>query len=103
MALFTPIKSYSSFRRVALAQWKDCTEATIQGALYLDVTETYPMNPNGSPLGVTGVTTTDGRFTAMMPHPERVYRTCQNSWHPVEWNEDSPWMRVFRNARVYVD
>ena len=70
---------------------------------YLDVTETYPMNPNGSPLGVTGVTTTDGRFTAMMPHPERVYRTCQNSWHPVEWNEDSPWMRVFRNARVYVD
>ena len=70
---------------------------------YLDVTETYPMNPNGSPLGVTGVTTTDGRFTAMMPHPERVYRTCQNSWHPVDWNEDSPWMRVFRNARVYVD
>jgi phosphoribosylformylglycinamidine synthase len=70
---------------------------------YLDVTETYPMNPNGSPLGITAVTTTDGRFTAMMPHPERVYRTVQNSWHPNEWQEDSPWMRLFRNARVFVD
>ena len=66
---------------------------------YLSMTETYPMNPNGSPLGITAVTTTDGRFTAMMPHPERVYRTIQNSWHPDEWQEDSPWMRLFRNAR----
>ena len=66
---------------------------------YLSMTETYPMNPNGSPMGITAVTTIDGRFTAMMPHPERVYRTIQNSWHPDEWQEDSPWMRLFRNAR----
>jgi phosphoribosylformylglycinamidine synthase len=70
---------------------------------YLDATETYPMNPNGSPLGVAAVTTPDGRFTAMMPHPERVYRTSQNSWHPADWQEDSPWMRIFRNARVFVE
>ena len=69
---------------------------------YLAVAETYPRNPNGSPLGVTAVTTADGRFTAMMPHPERVYRTSQNSWHPDHWGEDSPWMRFFRNARVFV-
>ena len=70
---------------------------------YVDATETYPMNPNGSPLGVAAVTTPDGRFTAMMPHPERVYRTYQNSWHPPDWQEDSPWMRIFRNARVFVE
>ena len=70
---------------------------------YLEVTENYPMNPNGSPLGIAGVTTPDGRFTAMMPHPERVFRTVQNSWHPPEWNEDSPWMRIFRNARLFLD
>jgi phosphoribosylformylglycinamidine synthase len=68
----------------------------------LDVTTTYPMNPNGSPAGITGVTSEDGRFTAMMPHPERVYRTVQNSWHPKDWKEDSPWMRIFRNARDWV-
>ena len=70
---------------------------------YLEVTENYPMNPNGSPLGIAGVTTPDGRFTAMMPHPERVFRTVQNSWHPPEWNEDSPWMKIFRNARLFFD
>jgi phosphoribosylformylglycinamidine synthase len=70
---------------------------------YLDVAQSYPMNPNGSPDGICAVTNLDGRFTAMMPHPERVYRTVQNSWHPDEWNEDSPWMRMFRNARVWVD
>ncbi len=69
---------------------------------YLDIAETYPMNPNGSPLGIASVTTDDGRFTAMMPHPERVYRTVQNSWHPSQWQEDSPWMRLFRNARSFV-
>jgi phosphoribosylformylglycinamidine synthase len=63
-------------------------------------TEMYPGNPNGSPLGITGLSNTDGRFTIMMPHPERVYRTVQNSWHPQDWLEDSPWMRMFRNARV---
>ena len=69
---------------------------------YLSEAPSYPMNPNGSPAGITAVTNDDGRFTAMMPHPERVYRTVQNSWHPRQWNEDSPWMRIFRNARVWV-
>jgi phosphoribosylformylglycinamidine synthase len=62
-------------------------------------TETYPLNPNSSPEGITGLTTQDGRFTVLMPHPERVFRSVQNSWHPREWGEDGPWMRMFRNAR----
>ncbi|MCW5626449.1 MAG: phosphoribosylformylglycinamidine synthase subunit PurQ, partial [Burkholderiales bacterium] len=65
-------------------------------------TEHYPANPNGSPGGVTGLTTADGRFTILMPHPERVFRTVQLSWHPRGWGEDSPWMRMFRNARAAV-
>ena len=63
----------------------------------------YPENPNGSPRGITGLSSTDGRFTIMMPHPERVFRTVQHSWHPAEWGEDGPWLRMFRNARVHVD
>ena len=63
------------------------------------VTETYPANPNGSPNGITAVTSENGRVTLMMPHPERVFRTVSNSWHPENWGEDSPWMRIFRNAR----
>ena len=63
------------------------------------VTETYPANPNGSPNGITAVASASGRATVMMPHPERVFRTVSNSWHPEEWGEDSPWMRMFRNAR----
>ncbi|WP_421670463.1 phosphoribosylformylglycinamidine synthase [Rahnella sp. EDr1-12] len=62
-------------------------------------TEAYPANPNGSPNGITAVTNLSGRVTVMMPHPERVFRTVSNSWHPEEWGEDSPWMRMFRNAR----
>ncbi|MBO9489148.1 phosphoribosylformylglycinamidine synthase [Endozoicomonas sp. G2_1] len=69
---------------------------------YGDVTETYPANPNGSPDGITSLTTTDGRVTIMMPHPERVFRTVANSWHPDNWGEDSPWVRMFRNARKFV-
>jgi phosphoribosylformylglycinamidine synthase len=65
-------------------------------------TEVYPLNPNGSPEGVSGFTTADGRFTILMPHPERVFRTVQQSWHPEGWGEDSPWMRIFRNARKWV-
>jgi phosphoribosylformylglycinamidine synthase len=65
-------------------------------------TERYPFNPNGSPQGITGLTTADGRFTILMPHPERVFRTVQNSWHPEHWGEDAPWMRMFRNARRWV-
>ncbi|MET0322099.1 MAG: phosphoribosylformylglycinamidine synthase [Duganella sp.] len=67
-----------------------------------DATEAYPYNPNGSPQGITAVTTLDGRFTVMMPHAERVFRTVQQSWHPEAWGEDTPWMRMFRNARKYV-
>jgi len=75
-------------------------------ARYVDgfgaATERYPANPNGSPLGITALTSTDGRVTIMMPHPERVFRTVTNSWHPAEWGEDGPWLRLFRNARVWV-
>jgi len=66
------------------------------------IASAYPYNPNGSPAGITGLTTTDGRFTVVMPHPERVFRTVQNSWHPPEWGEDGPWMRIFRNASKWV-
>jgi len=69
----------------------------------LETADTYPANPNGSPAGIAGLTSLDGRFTIMMPHPERVYRTVQNSWHPADWHEDSPWLRMFRNARVFVN
>lgn len=63
------------------------------------VTERYPANPNGSPNGITAVSSEDGRVTIMMPHPERVFRTVSHSWHPEQWGEDGPWMRIFRNAR----
>ncbi len=66
---------------------------------YGQSTERYPLNPNGSVQGLTGVTTPDGRFTALMPHPERVFRAIQMSWHPAEWKEASPWFRLFQNAR----
>jgi phosphoribosylformylglycinamidine synthase len=65
-------------------------------------TETYPYNPNGSPQGITGLTTPDGRYTILMPHPERVFRTVSYSWHPQEWGDDGPWLRIFRNARNWV-
>ncbi|HQZ46413.1 MAG TPA: phosphoribosylformylglycinamidine synthase [Usitatibacteraceae bacterium] len=65
-------------------------------------TEVYPYNANGSPGGITALTTPDGRFTIMMPHPERVFRTVLMSWHPDGWGEDSPWMRLFRNARAWL-
>ncbi|MFC0134167.1 phosphoribosylformylglycinamidine synthase [Massilia eurypsychrophila] len=67
-----------------------------------EATEAYPFNPNGSPQGLTAVTTADGRFSVMMPHAERVFRSVQQSWHPEAWGEDSPWMRMFRNARKFV-
>ena len=85
-------------------------EADLSGCValrYVDnhgkVTEAYPANPNGSPRGITGLTSRDGRVTIMMPHPERVFRAVQNSWRPDEWQEDAALMRMFRNARVWVN
>ncbi len=85
-------------------------EADLSGSValrYIDnhgkVTERYPANPGGSPRGITGLTTRDGRVTIMMPHPERVFRAVTNSWRPDEWQDDGGWMRMFRNARVWVD
>ncbi|MBN7796134.1 phosphoribosylformylglycinamidine synthase [Parahaliea mediterranea] len=69
----------------------------------LSVAERYPANPNGSPAGLAGLTSEDGRATIMMPHPERVFRAVQCSWAPDEWGEDGGWMRLFRNARVWLD
>ena len=63
---------------------------------------TYPVNPNGSPGGIAGLCSRDGRFTILMPHPERVFRTVQYSWHPDHWGEDGPWLRLFRNARRWL-
>ena len=69
---------------------------------YGKVTEHYPANPNGSPNGITGLTSLDGRCTIMMPHPERVFRAVSNSWRDDVWSEDGPWMRMFRNGRKFV-
>ena len=70
---------------------------------YGNVADRYPANPNGSVDGICGLSNDDGRVTIMMPHPERVARSFQNSWHPEDWGADGPWMRMFRNARVAVD
>ncbi len=82
------------------------TAAGLVGLRYVDeggrISERYPDNPNGSPQGVTAVTSRDGRATIMMPHPERVFRTLQHAWAPSTWGEDAPWLRMFRNARVFV-
>jgi phosphoribosylformylglycinamidine synthase len=64
--------------------------------------EYYPLNPNGTALGLNGFTNDDGRFTIMMPHPERIFRSIQNSWQSPDWGEYSPWMRMFRSARKWV-
>jgi len=85
---------------------EELEEAGVVTMRYIDnygrPAENYPANPNGSKQGVTGFTSRDGRFTIMMPHPERVFRTLQNSWHPADWNEDGPWLRLFRNARKWL-
>ena len=67
---------------------------------YGNVADQYPANPNGSPDGICGLSNDNGRVTIMMPHPERVAKTMQNSWHPNNWGDDGPWMRIFRNVRV---
>lgn len=91
------------------SQQGDIGKAAV-GLRYVDnrgqVTQTYPLNPNGSPQGIASVTTHDGRFTVLMPHPERVFRAVQMSWHPKDWESagdgSSPWMRMFRNARKWM-
>ena len=67
-----------------------------------EASEYYPINPNGSALGLNGFTNDDGRFTIMMPHPERIFRSVQNSWQSPDWGEYGPWMRMFRNARKWL-
>jgi phosphoribosylformylglycinamidine synthase len=83
-----------------------CTTSGLVVARFVDnhhqPTERYPLNPNGSPLGLTALTTTSGRVTIMMPHPERVFRSACMSWTPKTWSEDSPWMKIFYNARNWV-
>ena len=71
-------------------------------AVTLILASRYPANPNGSPSGIAGLTSRDGRSTLLMPHPERVHRSVQMSWHPADWGEDSPWQRMFVNARSWV-
>lgn len=92
--------------RVEFRQASDAL-AAVSAMRYIDhngmPTETYPLNPNGSQGGDTAFTTADGRFTIMMPHPERVFRAVQNSWYPENWQEDGGWLRMFRNARHWVD
>ena len=88
-------------------QLQSCEESGNVSMKFIDnnlvPTDSYPANPNGSPGGITSVTSTDGRVTIMMPHPERVFRAVQCSWAPDGWQGDGAWMRLFRNARVWVD
>jgi phosphoribosylformylglycinamidine synthase len=81
-------------------------QAVIQAMRFTDnfgaATEVYPFNPNGSPGGLTAVTTADGRFTAMMPHPERVFRNIQMSWTSLDSSAQSPWLQIWHNARKWV-
>jgi phosphoribosylformylglycinamidine synthase len=99
-------EGYANFSR------QGSTEKVLRAAHFIDhygtPTERYPFNPNGSPAGLTAVTTVDGRFTVMMPHPERVTRNVMMSWSPRAWGvKDSsgpytPWMRFFQNARAHI-
>jgi len=94
----------ATFNGSPLAADRACTLAA---ARFVDnhhaPTESYPLNPNGSPEGLTALTTRDGRVTIMMPHPERVFRTCSLSWAPADWPEDSPWMQLFHNAYNFAE
>ena len=97
-------EGYAEFADPAAMQ--RCSTSGLVAARFVDnhhhVTEHYPLNPNGSPQGMTALTTTNGRVTIMMPHPERVFRSACMSWAPTTWGEDSPWMKLFRNARAWV-
>jgi len=97
-------EGYTEFDDAAAA--RACSTSGLVTARFVDnhhtPTEHYPLNPNGSPFGMTALTTTTGRVTIMMPHPERVFRSACMSWSPADWPEDSPWMKFFRNARAWV-
>jgi len=105
-----PIPTAHGEGRAAFASDEQAKQAIAQNlvpAQYIDnygqVTEQYPANPNGSPSGITALTTPDGRVTIIMPHPERVFMSRQLSWHPASWDQDSPWFRIFQNARAWVE
>ncbi|MFT3828617.1 MAG: phosphoribosylformylglycinamidine synthase [Opitutaceae bacterium] len=97
-------EGYAEFKDAAALE--ACDASGLVAARFVDnkhqATEQYPLNPNGSPRGITSLTTRDGRTTIIMPHPERVMRTVLNSWHPADWSEDGPWMKLFYNAREWV-
>ncbi len=98
-------EGFTEFADAAAAQ--RCSGSGLVAGRFVDnhhqITEQYPLNPNGSPLGMTALTTTTGRVTIMMPHPERVHRTVAMSWHPADWpDNESPWMKLFHNARAWV-
>ena len=97
-------EGFAEFKDAAAAQ--ACSASGLVAARYVDnhhqPTEMYPLNPNGSPFGMTALTTTTGRVTILMPHPERVFRSACMSWAPKTWGEDSPWMRLLYNARAWV-
>jgi len=97
-------EGFTEFKDTAALQ--RCTTSGLVAARFVDnhhqPTERYPLNPNGSPLGLTALTTTSGRVTIIMPHPERVFRSACMSWTPKTWSEDSPWMKLFYNARSWV-
>ncbi len=103
-----PIVTAHGEGRAAFASAEDLArcDAKLTAARFIDnrgaPTEMYPANPNGSPRGIAGLSNADGRVTIMMPHPERVFRTVQLSWHPPDWGECSPWQRLFDNAREWV-
>jgi phosphoribosylformylglycinamidine synthase len=97
-------EGFAEFRDSAALE--ACDASGLVAARYVDnhhrITERYPLNPNGSPRGITALTTTSGRVTILMPHPERVHRTVSLSWAPSTWGDDSPWMQLFYNARAWV-
>ena len=97
-------EGYAEFADRAAAE--EFSQSGLVSARFVDnyhqTTEHYPLNPNGSPLGMTALTTTTGRVTIIMPHPERVFRSACMSWSPKDWPEDSPWMKLFYNARDWV-
>ncbi|HLP24458.1 MAG TPA: phosphoribosylformylglycinamidine synthase subunit PurQ, partial [Acidobacteriota bacterium] len=97
-------EGFTEFKNADAA--RACSESGLVAARYVDnfhaPTEHYPLNPNGSPFGMTALTTTTGRVTIMMPHPERTTRTLNHSWAPAGWGEESPWMQLFHNARTWV-